>query len=531
VRRTSLSTRIFVGFAVVVATSGLATFYANAAVSALRHELSFLRDRALPLLEELRRSSAALRGYDEALQRAAPQDLEWVVRLVPEAKPYARVDQILAHTRTLQEFSQPPRLAVLVTGARMPLPVLGESLAKLHAAHESRDRLAGDAELLAAAPGLGKARTDAEAFEALVLGLEGAMADKRQAEAGLLVVEIRRLIRNVHGALGKAEASFERALNTRFDEADRAELRLQVLVVGASVASFIVALVVLLLTVATLRPMTQLTEVVRRFAGGERSARAQEQGASEVATLALEWNRMADALALREAQLSAQREDLARGERLQALGQMAARMAHEVRNPLSSIGLNAELLADEVQSSEARELLGAIVQEVERLRGVTDGYLERARPAPAEHRPVALHELAASLVDFVRGELQLRGVQVTLQLQPASVSGDPALLRQALWNLVRNGWEALPEGGQLWVEVRAGEGRAKLVVEDSGVGVPEAMRETIFQPFTTSKPAGTGIGLALVRETARAHQGDVRLLAGEHGSGARFELDLPLLPT
>jgi two-component system NtrC family sensor kinase len=531
--RTSLSTRIFLAFAVVVATSGFATFYAVAAVTNLRHELGFLRQRALPLLEELRQSETALRGFDEALQRAAPHDLEWVVRFVPNARPYQRIDQILVHTRGLRDFSTPPSLARLLSRVPLPLPVLDSSLVALRSAHEARDRMVQDPELLAATGGIGDAKTDAAAFDVLVAGLQRAIAEKRLSDASRIVVEIRRTIRHVHGALSRAEHDFERVLNARFEEAERAEANLQVLVVTASLVALGVSVVMLLAMLTTLRPMTVLTEVVRRFAAGDRKVRAATGGANEIATLALEWNRMADALALREAQLSGQREDLARAERLAALGHMAARMAHEVRNPLSSIGLNAELLDEEVgrggqmDQTEAHELIAAIGAEIERLRGITEGYLARARPSSAEHAVVQLDELVSSLLDFVRTELERRGVQATLHVQPVSLQGDPDLLRQALWNLVRNAWEAMPEGGHLWVEAYPQGTEAVLAVEDSGPGVPEAQKESIFQPFTTTKPSGTGIGLALAREAAHAHRGKIALVPGVHGTGARFELAVP----
>lgn len=540
--RTSLSTRIFLAFAVVVGCSGAAAFYGIAAVVTLRHELGFLRQRALPLLDGLRLSATELRGFDEALQRAAPHDLEWVVRFVPNARPYHRVEQILAHTRALRDFSQPPRVARLVARQALPLPVLDSSLAALRSASGARERMVADPELVAAVEGLTATQTDAAAFDALVAALQRAIADKRLSDAGRIVVEIRRIIRHVHAALDDAQRDFERALEARFEEAERSEQNLTVLVGTASLLSLGLSVAMLLVMLATLRPMTTLTEVVRRFAKGDRDVRATVGGASEIGTLALEWNRMADALALREAQLGGQREDLARSERLAALGHMAARMAHEVRNPLSSIGLNAELLDEELDAGarldpkEARELVRAIGAEVERLRDITEGYLDRARPAPAQHQRVLLGELAGSLYDFVRSELERRGIQAHLQAEPGVwAEADASLLRQALWNLLRNAWEAMPRGGPLWLEVHvckaeSGETLAVLAIEDGGPGVPEDQREVIFQPFTTTKDRGTGIGLALVREVAMAHRGAIALVPGHHGEGARFELTMPVAP-
>lgn len=542
--RMSLSTRIFLAFAVVVAATGASSFYAVAAVTGLRHELGFLRERALPLLDELRQDAAELHGFDEALQRAAPHDLDWVVRFVPNARPFGRVEQVLAHTRTLRDFSHAPRLARLVMQTDLPLPALDKHLSALRLSTDARDRMRLDNELTSAVPTLAQVVNDPAAFDALVAALQRAVAERRGEDAARLVVEIRRMIRHVQGDLDLARRDFETALGARFDEAAHSEANLSVLVASTSALALAVAVAMLLAMLASLRPMTALTDVVRRFAAGDRTVRAATFGASEIRTAAEEWNRMADALALREAELSSQREDLGRAERLAALGQLAAQMAHEVRNPLSSIGLNAELLNDElaqdgqVNTAEARQLIAAIGSEVERLRVITEGYLDRARPMPAQRADLDLTELVKSLHEFVRGDLERRGVRSMVEVRPevpgapgVKVDGDPGQLRQALWNLVRNAWEAMPNGGPLWLEVlerRDEEGRwAVLAVEDGGPGVADAQREAIFQPFTTTKERGTGIGLALVREVALAHRGRIELVPGQHGGGARFELVLP----
>ncbi|MSP91151.1 MAG: HAMP domain-containing protein [Myxococcales bacterium] len=531
----SLPTRIFLAFAVVVVAAGGATFYGSAAVAALRHELTFLRQRALPLLDDLRRAGLELRAFDEALQRAAPHDLEWVVRFVPNARPYARIDALLVRARTLPFAATPPRLARLALGKPLPLPQIGADLAYLRSEATVLFRMRADADVAALVPGLRGLDTDAAAFDAIVRALSQAVADRRIGDASRLVVELRRMIRHVHGALDRSERTFEAALAERSDAAERSETRLQVLVGAAPAFALAVSIAMLLWMVSTVRPLVALTGVVRRLAAGDRHARAEAGGAAEIGALAVEWNRMADALALREAELLSQREELGRTERLAALGHMAARMAHEVRNPLSSIGLNAELLDEELQRGatgephEARELVAAISAQVDHLRTLTEGYLDRARPAPVLAARVDLVVLVRSLVDFAQSELDRRGVRCLVQAAEPEVvvDGDAGQLRQALWNLVRNAWEAMPGGGRLWVEIAAADGRATLAVEDTGPGIAEAVRERLFEPFVTTKERGTGLGLALVREVAVAHRGLAHLVEPRHGSGARFELELP----
>lgn len=544
--RLSLPTRIVLGFAVVVLATGLSTLYALASVAALRHELSFLRQRALPLLDDMRQSVQELRGFDEALQRASPHDLEWVTRFLPNARPFDRVDRTLRHTRALAEFAEPPRLARLVSSESMPLPVLDAWLAALRQEETAAKRLASDRELqLALQPGGLQAdalpKRDAETFAQLSSGLQRAIADRRLTDASRIVVELRRIIRHVHGAIDSAQRAFERVLTARFEEAERRERRLQLVVAAASLAALLTTVVMLLISVASLRPLAQLTEVVRRFAAGERKARAATDGAREIAMLASEWNHMADALQARDAELGARREELAQSERLAALGHMAARMAHEVRNPLSSIGLNAELLADELAAGdglnqqEARELLQAIGKEVERLRVLTEGYLDRARPDPTRHRATDVRLLLAELLEFLRPELERRNVQLVVSDgPPLRAEVDAGQVRQALLNLIRNAWEAMPAGGRLWLELSAatdaqGEPELQVALEDEGPGVSERLRDQLFVPFVTDKAGGTGIGLSVVREIARHHGGRIALAEPLHGRGARFVLTLPVV--
>jgi len=533
--RWSLSTRVFLAFALVVAATGAASMYALASVAALRHELTFLRDRALPLLDAMRGSSEALRAFDEALQRAAPDDLDWVVRMLPNARPYDRVAEVVQLNRQADWLGRPPQLVRWLLPPRPGLPAIDPDLAGLARARASRDRMAADDDLVRAAGGFDGASSDEQAYDVLTRALQRAIADRRLADAARLVVELRRMIRHVDGAVGRSQAAVERGLAARAELAQHAEARLVAVVALSAALSLLISVLMLLASAFAIRPLAALTQVVRRFAAGDRRARAAPGGAHEIATLAEEWNRMAGALVDREAQLMAQREELGRAERLTALGHMAARMAHEVRNPLSSIGLNAELLGEELAKGgeidrvEARELVGAIGAEVERLRVLTDGYLSRACPVEGSHAALDLAALARETVEFVHPELERRAITAHVDLPPAMpVIGDDGALRQVLWNLLRNAWEAQPDGGSVWIDGKVAAGRASLAVEDAGVGVPTELRAQIFEPFFTSKPRGTGIGLAVARDIARHHGGAVALEAGSHGGGARFVVTLPV---
>ncbi|MAQ15214.1 MAG: hypothetical protein CMN30_10530 [Sandaracinus sp.] len=217
-------------------------------------------------------------------------------------------------------------------------------------------------------------------------------------------------------------------------------------------------------------------------------------------------------------------------ERLAAIGRMAAHVTHEVRNPLSSIGLNVEMLEDEIApgDGEARALLRAIQKEIDRLSGLTDEYLRLARlPAPAlEVDDVG--DALASVLSFVRREMEATGVDLVEDRDPdlPLVAFDEAQLRQALLNLLRNAREAQPE--HPWIRVaakREGHG-VRIDVEDRGIGIDEKGRARIFDLFFTTKERGSGLGLPLTQQIVAAHGGKIACEARE-GGGTRFSLWLP----
>lgn len=219
-------------------------------------------------------------------------------------------------------------------------------------------------------------------------------------------------------------------------------------------------------------------------------------------------------------------------ERLAAIGRMAAHVTHEVRNPLSSIALNVEMLADELDagSSEARELIAAVHREIDRLTAITEEYLRLARVPEPRLEPSDLGELIEGLVRFVRAEAERHGVRVVAEI-PADlplVAYDESQLRQALLNLLRNAREAMPDGGEVRVTLGHDDGFVELRVADEGIGLAEELRTRIFDPFFSTKTQGTGLGLPLTQQIVSAHGGTIRC----EPNGARgtvFVLRLPVV--
>ena len=225
---------------------------------------------------------------------------------------------------------------------------------------------------------------------------------------------------------------------------------------------------------------------------------------------------------------------LRRSERLVTVGRMAAQVAHEVRNPLMSIGLNTEMLEDELQQTGADAdtlgLLKGIQGEVERLVGVTEGYLTLARLPSPEFEGTQVNDLLEDLIRFQRVELELEQIGLELELADSlpEISADGNQLRQAFLNLIRNAAEAMGSGGLLRITTSERAGGVDVSFADTGPGVPEAERETIFEPLYTTKRDGTGIGLAVTRQIVQVHGGAIECDVGVEGGGV-FKVHLPAL--
>ena len=217
-------------------------------------------------------------------------------------------------------------------------------------------------------------------------------------------------------------------------------------------------------------------------------------------------------------------------ERLAAIGRMAAHVTHEVRNPLSSIGLNIDMLGDEVQGAgpESERLLESIHQELERLESITEEYLRLARLPEPSLNPEDPRHLIHDLAEFVRREMDASGVELRLDLaaQLPEVAMDEPQLRQALLNLLRNAREAMPNGGVAKVEAMRYDDGVRIQVHDEGTGIGEEEREHVFDLFYTTKERGTGLGLPLTQQIVVAHGGEIACKP-RHPQGTIFEIWLP----
>ncbi|HSK08541.1 MAG TPA: ATP-binding protein, partial [Vicinamibacterales bacterium] len=225
-------------------------------------------------------------------------------------------------------------------------------------------------------------------------------------------------------------------------------------------------------------------------------------------------------------------------QRLAAVGEMAAGMAHEIRNPLASIAGSVQVLREELPlKPEQAELLDIVLHESKRLNGTIRGFLAYARPQPAATERIDLRKAVTNTALLLRNSAEVReGQELVADLPPDPVwyDADEGQVQQVLWNLASNGLRAMPSGGRLTLSVRGGPpapGRADarhdaiIEVKDEGVGIPPEQLDRIFQPFHGTFARGSGLGLAIVHRIVSEYHGQIDIRSAE-GQGTTVTVRL-----
>jgi len=223
-------------------------------------------------------------------------------------------------------------------------------------------------------------------------------------------------------------------------------------------------------------------------------------------------------------------EQLRRAERLSALGELSAILAHEIRNPLASIRGTAEILMEDQTSAANRgEFLEILVKESDRLNHVVEDFLRMARPEPIAKKPCDINQELGNMITLLSAEARLNKVALKLKTSelPQFV-GDSEKLRQAFMNIILNAIQATPAGGRVAVSTREDRenGCIEIRFTDTGPGIPAETSSQIFEPFFTTKGSGTGLGLPITKKIVEGHGGTIDV-ESEPGHGATFTVKLP----
>ncbi len=245
-----------------------------------------------------------------------------------------------------------------------------------------------------------------------------------------------------------------------------------------------------------------------------------------------QYRKVADDLAEANRELGQAQAQIRRSERLAALGQLSAGLAHELRNPLGVIRGSAELLYKNVASENAiaRELASVVAAEVDRTNALVSRFLEFARPSPLRRSPADLHAVIQEAWGLVSRSLPApNGYHLEIDFSPelTPFPFDSQLMERVFFNLFLNAVQAMPEGGSLRVATRRQNGTAQAEVSDAGGGIPPENLESIFNPFFTTKPEGVGLGLAIVSKIVDDHGGKIQV-ESEPGQGTTFRITVPM---
>jgi signal transduction histidine kinase len=233
-----------------------------------------------------------------------------------------------------------------------------------------------------------------------------------------------------------------------------------------------------------------------------------------------------------------QNERMFRAEQLATMGQFAAGIAHELRNPLTSIRSTVQFLSGEfAENGEQKKLAEGVLDEVDRLNGIVENLLTLAKPTESKPQELEVHKEIEHYLYFVEAQARKQNVHVETQFEKdlPKLFCDPAELRQVLINLVLNGMQAMPDGGAVVIRTSLfspkgnsipGRNMILIEVEDKGVGIPANLSEKVFEPFFTTKSSGTGLGLTICNNIIQRHGGEIWIEQGTDG-GTVVKVALP----
>ena len=293
------------------------------------------------------------------------------------------------------------------------------------------------------------------------------------------------------------------------------------------------------------RPLRQLVDATERIAGGDLAVRVSPSSTDEVGTLGRAFNRMAEDLAAERSELERRveartvelrraQETLVQSEKLSAVGQLVAGVAHELNNPLTVVLGYSGLLVERTKEEDTRRKLQTVLQEAQRSQKIVQNLLAFARRQPPARSEADLNDAVARTVALRAYQLRSEKIRLDTDLQPdlPRTWADFQQLQQVILNLVVNAEQAIQESGRgsrIVVRTRAAQGSIRIDVEDDGPGIPESARTRLFEPFFTTKDVGkgTGLGLSICWGIVSEHGGKIEVDSAA-GKFSRFTIVLPI---
>ncbi len=282
-------------------------------------------------------------------------------------------------------------------------------------------------------------------------------------------------------------------------------------------------------------PLRTLELTMARVSKGEFNVAVEVTSQNEIGAVATAFNQMTKELGKRNDELEQKNALLVQSEKLSAIGELSAGLAHEVKNPMVGIVGFAQLGKESVDLDEAREYFGLIDNDAQRANSILQRLLEFARPPDVERERLEVRTVVDGAVKLVAHQLQLQGVRIETRYAEGLpvIIGNGNQLRQVLVNLMMNAGQAMEQSKikKLYVEASGADWTVLVSVKDTGPGMAPEVRKRLFEPFFTTKPRGkgTGLGLSISRSIIEEHKGELRV-ESEVGAGATFVIRLPAAP-
>jgi len=331
------------------------------------------------------------------------------------------------------------------------------------------------------------------------------------------------------------------------------DLRNRVMGIFTGIAALCVLLLLVILYAITstiINPLNKLVAATNKIAKGDLSHKVNINLKDEIGQLAHAFNMMTDDLNKanqkllqwgktlekqveeRTTKIKEMQDSLIQSEKLASLGKMAAGIAHEINNPLTSILINSHLLLEKTNDDPyTKESLNLITEETSRCSSIVKGLLEFSRQSPPKKEPADINRLIANTSTLLENQFKFQNIEVKKDFDPnlPNVKIDTGKIKQVLWNLMINAAEAMPDGGKLTIATSLSEKQKHIVIKitDTGKGIPKDNINKLFDPFFTTKESGSGLGLAVTYGIIQQHQGSIKANS-KVGQGTTFTVVLPI---
>jgi len=281
-------------------------------------------------------------------------------------------------------------------------------------------------------------------------------------------------------------------------------------------------------------PLDKMVGTMLKVEKGDFAARIEYKGKDEIGRLIEGFNSMVDRLDVTQKELEQLHfQQLERADRLASIGEMAAGIAHEIKNPLAGISAAVTIIKDDLESDDPRgAILGEVVGQVKRLDKTVNDLLFFGKPSLPEMTCVDINSILTTTLKFASQHRGVVNIEKRIHLQPdlPPVFADDKQMQQVFLNLVLNAYQAMPSGGVLGITssltVLGDQEYVRVDVSDSGAGIPSQILDKIFTPFYTTKAQGTGLGLPICNKLVKLHNGDIRVNCDEQ-KGTVFTVVLP----